>query len=161
MSSSCESAISAVNAKVQAKNPVFFKLAQPARGRDVKRVNRELQRLITLRKDFQRKIRQERIDGSILGKLGLTFEPVIQYAGFNWRVNVAVLSAFAAKEDTVTTLGAFPGHEEKGESLEHRLAKGEKGLTPLNALALMILMVLCPPCLATSIAVKLQTGSVK
>jgi ferrous iron transport protein B len=41
------------------------------------------------------------------------------------------------------------------------MARGEEGFTPLHALALMLFMVLYPPCLATSIAVKLQSGSVK
>ena len=41
------------------------------------------------------------------------------------------------------------------------MAKGETDFTPLHALALMLFMVLYPPCLATSIAVKLQAGSAK
>jgi ferrous iron transport protein B len=41
------------------------------------------------------------------------------------------------------------------------MARGEADFTPLHALALMLFMVLYPPCLATSIAVKLQAGSVK
>ena len=92
---------------------------------------------------------------------GKAMEPITQYAGFNWRVNVALLSAFAAKESSVATLGALYEQDEAGESLEIRMARGEKGFTPLHALALMMFMVLYPPCLATSIAVKLQSGSVK
>jgi ferrous iron transport protein B len=41
------------------------------------------------------------------------------------------------------------------------MARGEQDFTPLHALALMMFMVLYPPCLATAIAVKLQSGSVK
>jgi ferrous iron transport protein B len=41
------------------------------------------------------------------------------------------------------------------------MERGEEGFTPLHALALMLFMVLYPPCIATSIAVKLQTGSIK
>ena len=84
-----------------------------------------------------------------------------RWAGFNWRVNVALLSALAAKESSVATLGALYEQEEEGEALEQRMARGEAGFTPLHALALMLFMVLYPPCLATSIAVKLQSGSAK
>ena len=77
---------------------------------------------------------------------------------FNWRVNVALLSALAAKESSVATLGALYDQEEEGEALEQRMAKAETGFTPLHALALMLFMVLYPPCLATSIAVKLQAA---
>jgi ferrous iron transport protein B len=106
-------------------------------------------------------MRKERIDNSFLGRVGRWLEPVTRWAGFNWRVNVALLSAFAAKESSVATLGALYEPEEEGEALEQRMAKGEEGFTPLHALALMLFMVLYPPCLATSIAVKLQAGSVK
>ena len=41
------------------------------------------------------------------------------------------------------------------------MARGETGFTSLHALSLMLFMVIYPPCLATSIAVKLQSGSVK
>lgn len=87
--------------------------------------------------------------------------PLTQWAGFNWRVNVALLGAFAAKESAVATLGALYEQEDASESLETRMARGEKDFTPLHALALMMFMVLYPPCLATTIAVKIQSGSVK
>ena len=58
------------------------------------------------------------------------------------------------------TLGALYEPEEEGEALEKRMARGEAAFTPLHALALMLFMVLYPPCLATAIAVKLQAGSV-
>jgi len=88
-------------------------------------------------------------------------EPLTKWAGFNWRVNVSLLSAFAAKESSVATLGALYQQEEEGESLEARMEKGEKGFTPLHALALMLFMVLYPPCIATTIMVKIQSGSYK
>ena len=106
-------------------------------------------------------MRKERIDRSFLGRLGQWLEPATRFAGFNWRVNVALLSAFAAKESSVATLGALYEPEQEGEALEQRMAKGEAGFTALHALALMLFMVLYPPCLATSIAVKLQAGSAR
>jgi len=72
---------------------------------------------------------------------------------------VALLSAFAAKESSVATLGALYQQEEEGETLEVRMERGEKGFTPLHALALMLFMVLYPPCIATTIMVKIQSGS--
>ena len=156
-----ESAVAALNAEFEARNPVFFKIAQPGGDKVAGRVNREFQKLVKARKGIQGEMRKERIDSSFLGRLGQWLEPATQWAGFNWRVNVALLSAFAAKESSVATLGALYEQEEEGEALEQRMAKGEAGFTPLHALALMIFMVLYPPCLATSIAVKLQSGSAK
>ena len=37
----------------------------------------------------------------------------------------------------------------------------EGDLTPLHAMALMLFMVLCPPCLPTIMAIRVQTGSTR
>ncbi|MBL0731511.1 MAG: ferrous iron transport protein B, partial [Desulfosarcina sp.] len=113
------------------------------------------------RKKLLREVRKEKIDNSFLGQLGKKMEPFTKWAGFNWRINVSLLSAFAAKESSVATLGALYQPEEEGETLEKRMKKGEANFTSLHALALMLFMVLYPPCIATTIMVKLQTGSFK
>jgi ferrous iron transport protein B len=154
-------AVAALNERFKAQNPDFFKIVQPGSDKDAKKVNRAFKKLEKKRKGILREMRKERIDKSFLGTMGRWLEPVTQWAGFNWRVNVALLSALAAKESSVATLGALYEQEEEGEALEQRMAKGEAGFTPLHALALMLFMVLYPPCLATSIAVKIQSGSVK
>jgi ferrous iron transport protein B len=154
-------AMAALNLKFEKRSPVFFKIAQPGKDKVAKKVNRAFKKLFKARKGLLREMRKERIDNSFLGRVGKWLEPATRWAGFNWRVNVALLSAFAAKESSVATLGALYEQEEEGEALEQRMARGEAGFTPLHALALMLFMVLYPPCLATSIAVKLQAGSVK
>jgi ferrous iron transport protein B len=154
-------AMDAFNATYEARNPVFYRMVQPGKDKVARQANRAFKQLYRQRQDLLREIRKERIDNSFLGRLGQWLEPATRFAGFNWRVNVALLSAFAAKESSVATLGALYEPEEEGEALETRMARGEEGFTPLHALALMLFMVLYPPCLATSIAVKIQTGSVK
>jgi ferrous iron transport protein B len=156
-----KAAMAALNAKFANTNPVFFKIVKPGKDKVAKKINRDFKKLLKARKGMLRKMRKERIDSSFLGRMGKWLEPGTRWAGFNWRVNVALLSAFAAKESSVATLGALYEQEEEGEALEQRMAKGEADFTPLHALALMLFMVLYPPCLATSIAVKLQAGSVK
>ena len=161
MTASGAEAADRVKAEFEAKNPVFFQIAQPGKDKIAKKANRAFKKLFKSRKRLLREMRMERIDNSFLGRMGKWMEPATRYAGFNWRVNVALLSAFAAKESSVATLGALYEQEEEGEALESRMARGETGFTALHALALMIFMVLYPPCLATSIAVKLQSGSIR
>ncbi len=161
MRKSDSSAVAALNARFESRDPVFFRIVQPGTDKAAGKVNRAFKTLFNERRDLLRHMRQERIDTSFLGKLGKWLEPVTQAAGFNWRVNVALLSALAAKESSVATLGALYEAEEEGEALEQRMARGEAGFTSLHALALMLFMVLYPPCIATAIAVKLQSGSIK
>ncbi|MFO7839732.1 MAG: ferrous iron transporter B, partial [Desulfosalsimonadaceae bacterium] len=149
-----------LNEVYEQKNPAFFK-AVSREGKDGMTVYRATKSLIRSRKELLMEMKKERINKSFLGRAGKALEPVTQYAGFNWRVNVALLSALAAKESSVATLGALYESDERGETLEKRMAEKEKGFTPLHALALMLFMVLYPPCLAAAIAVKIQAGSTR
>lgn len=162
ISAHSEEAVARVNADFEKTNPLFLAISNPGGDKAAKKANRALKELVKSRNGLQREMRKERIDASFLGRLGKALEPVTRWAGFNWRVNVALLSAFAAKESSVATLGALYDQGETGDqSLEKRMAEGETGFTPLHALALMLFMVLYPPCIAATIMVKIQSGSIK
>ena len=152
-----------------ARNPDFFEIVQNKKDPEAKELEKTLKKLLTFRTNALTAIRKERIDNSLLGKIGRALEPASRYAGFNWRVNVAVLSTLAAKENSVSTLGALyikepgesegEGGERNTDTLEQRMKRQEGDLTPLHAMALMLFMVLCPPCLPTIMAIRVQTGS--
>jgi len=162
MTAGVKEAVDKVNAEFKKKNTTFFNIVNPGKDKTARNANKALKKLVKERSGLLREMRKERIDASFLGRLAKTLEPVTQWAGFNWRVNVALLSAFAAKESSVSTLGALYDQGETGDqSLEKRMAEGETGFTPLHALSLMLFMVLYPPCIATTIMVKIQSGSIK
>jgi ferrous iron transport protein B len=150
-----------IMSEFKAENSLYMKMIMGRPGKEFRPVRGALKRLTRARKKIRMDMQRERINTSFLGRAGKAMEPVTKWAGFNWRVNVALLSALAAKENTVATLGAL--YQEEGEArgsknLEQSMSEREKGFTSLHALALMIFMVLYPPCLATLIAIKLQTG---
>jgi ferrous iron transport protein B len=159
MMSTEEEAAKALNQRFEEKNRAFFKIVQPRKDNAAKKLNRAFKKLFKARNRLLREIKKEKIDNSFLGRLGRSIVPFTQWGGFNWRVNVALLSAFAAKESSVATLGALYQQEEDGETLETRMEKGEASFTSLHALALMLFMVLYPPCIAATIMVKIQSGS--
>ncbi|MBN1843126.1 MAG: ferrous iron transport protein B [Deltaproteobacteria bacterium] len=161
MTAKGKEAARAINKKFKEENPVFFKIVQPKKDKDAKKVTRAFKKVFSARKKLLREIKKEKIDNSFLGRLGQAMVPFTQWAGFNWRVNVSLLASFAAKESSVATLGALYQQEEEGESLEKRMEKGEEGFTPLHGLALMLFMALYPPCVATSIMIKVQTGQIR
>ncbi|MCK4681581.1 hypothetical protein KAT59_00965, partial [Candidatus Bipolaricaulota bacterium] len=104
---------------------------------------------------------QEQLEASLLGRLGIAVEPFTRLAGFNWRINVGLIGAFAAKESVVATLGSIyqsSGQSDDGTSLEQQISEQEKGWTPLHAVAMMLFMALYPPCVATLLMIKLQAG---
>ncbi len=158
-----------IDQEFREKNEDFFKIA----NRGVYKVDGELQRdqeamqvarafnqFERNRKEIRADINDKTLVNSILGFVGRKIEPITRYAGFNWRVNIALISSFAAKESSVATLGSIYKSDE-GASLEEKVAKQEKGWTPLHALAIMLFMAMYPPCIPTLMAVRLETGSTK
>jgi ferrous iron transport protein B len=151
---------SAINETFKASNPVYYAVVK-REGQDGKALNKALKKVISARKQLRRDIRAERFEGSFLGVLGRAIEPVTRYAGFNWRINIALLSAFAAKENSAATLGAIYGLDGSNQSVQTSMKEGERGFTPLHALALMLFMALYPPCVPTSIMVRHQSNSTR
>lgn len=156
-----------VDEKYQAKNPDMYKFLVPKADTEAKKINSALRKLSTDRNRILREQKNDKIESSLLGMAGRALEPISQFAGFDWKINVAFLSSFAARESAVATLGSIyeSGKEttdtaNTDENLrpEERMAKNS-GYTPLHAASIIIFMLLTPPCIATMIVVKMQTNS--
>jgi ferrous iron transport protein B len=162
----------AVDEKFRERDSEFFKIVKRGKyivdGKKVKdkyamKVNKAYKKLNSKRNKIKRDIKEETIIGSVMGRIGVWLEPVTKYAGFNWRINIGLISAFAAKENSVATLGSIyqnpPGEKEK--ALGVRMKEKEKGCTPLHALAIILFMTMYPPCIPTLLMVKLESNSTK
>lgn len=153
----------ALNARYQSKYPDLYPFLR-SKEKDAKAINKALRKLVSERKSLRRQIKEEQIVNSFLGMVGRSFEPVTKWAGFDWKINVAILSSFAARESSVATIGVlYQEGADENKSLEERMGEeaGQTGFTPLHALAIMVFFALYPPCLATTIMIKVQTGSYK
>ena len=106
---------------------------------------------------------KEKIEQSYAAELGRFIQPIMEPLGFNWRINIAVIAAVAAKEVMVSTLGtiyAIEASEDDSTSLEEFLAN-DPDFTPAIGLALMVFALLYLPCLATMAVLKRETDSWK
>ncbi|QKF64639.1 ferrous iron transport protein B [Campylobacter corcagiensis] len=145
------------------KDEFLYSIIRPASDdKDAKLINRELRNLSKGRDRILREEKNVRIETSLLGMAGRALEPISQFAGFDWRINVAFLSSFAARESAVATLGSIyeTGANENAQRAEEMMAENS-GYTPLHAAAIIIFMLLTPPCIATMVVVKLQMNSYK
>lgn len=147
----------AVNTAALKEAPLYAAVAL-RQGKDGKALAGVLRKIDGQRKTLRREIRQERFEGSLLGRAGKALEGLTAGAGFTWRINVALLSALAAKENSAATLGAIYGLD--GVSVGEGMAS-VSGFTPLHALALMLFMSLYPPCVPAAIMVRAQTVSTR
>jgi len=162
-----ESKLNQVHQNFMARNLDFYKLVNRGRfeSNGIVEVDEEAARISRAYRSFERdrkalraRVRDDVMVHSVLGVVGRFIEPVTKYAGFDWRVNIALISSFAAKESSVATLGGIYGLD-TGARLEESVGEGALGWTDLHALALMVFMVVFPPCIPTLLAVKMETGS--
>ena len=107
------------------------------------------------------------LENSYGGRLGHAIEPAIAPLGFDWKIGVGIIGAFAAREVFVSTLGivyAVGGDaDEASEPLRTALrnektADGTRAYTPLVGLSLMIFFALACQCMSTLAVVKRETG---
>jgi ferrous iron transport protein B len=112
---------------------------------------------------------------SWLGRTGRAIEPAVQPLGWDWRIGMAVLASFPAREVVVGTLGmiygdssgAQEGDESKkveglGQSLRGATwqdAADHKVFSTATALGLMVFFALCCQCSSTLAVIRRETGS--
>jgi ferrous iron transport protein B len=110
----------------------------------------------------------EQLRQSFAGRMGRFIEPAIAPLGFDWKMGVALISSFAARETLVSTLSIIynvgDGEDAGSDSLvqavrEARRPDGTPAWTPLVALSMMVFFVLAIQCMSTVAIVRRETNS--
>jgi ferrous iron transport protein B len=99
-------------------------------------------------------------EASYAGMLGKALEPLFAPLGFDWKIVVALIFGFIAKEIVVGSLGVLYGVGEDEGALTESL-QADPTFTPLSSLGLMIFTLVYVPCVATVGVIKQETGSWK
>ncbi len=106
---------------------------------------------------------EEALRDSVAGRVGLALEGVSRLAGFDWRVNIALIGGLAAKEVVVSTLGTSYAlgevDPEEAGSLSEKLAN-DPAFSKMSAISLIIFTILYAPCFVT-VAVMAKEASWK
>ena len=135
---------------------------------------RDYDTLIAAAKDAEAKTKLDNekkaqiLANSYGGRLGRAIEPAIAPLGFDWKIGIGIVGAFAAREVFVSTLGivysvggdADEGSEPLRKALrEEKRADGTPAYTPLVGLSLMIFFALACQCMSTLAVVRRETRS--
>ncbi|RRD47582.1 ferrous iron transporter B [Arachnia propionica] len=107
------------------------------------------------------------LDNSYAAAVGRFVSPVFEPLGFDWRVNVGVLSSLAAREVVVSTMGqlaAAEDPEDPGAALEQFTHSdgphaGEPVFTPGTIAALLVFFVYALQCASTLGVMRRETGT--
>jgi len=101
------------------------------------------------------------LEYSAAGRMGKAIEPALRPLGFDWRIGVALIAGFGAKEVVISTLATAYSMAEAGGETENLQAvlRRQPGLSPLVAYALMVFVLMYVPCLGTIAVIYRETGS--
>lgn len=95
------------------------------------------------------------LNTSYLARFGQFIEPVGRWMGFDWRLTVALITSFPAKENAIATLGVLFGSSPEA-GLSETLAASFSTATALSFLVVTMLFI---PCMATVAVTKQETNS--
>ncbi len=111
------------------------------------------------------------LENSYAGMMGKTIEPVISPLGFDWKIGIALITSFAAREVFVGTMATLYSVEDEGDDNNTLLLRqkmqqatypdGRKVYTLASGLSLMIFYVFAMQCMSTLAIVKRETKSWK
>jgi ferrous iron transport protein B len=121
-------------------------------------------------KELQKQRNTALLQSSFAGTMGKAIEPVIRPLGYDWKIGIALITSFAAREvfvGTMATLYSVGDEDDSNSSTlrqKMRAAKREDG-TPVYTLAaglsLLIFYVIAMQCMSTLAIVKRETRSWK
>lgn len=105
--------------------------------------------------EINKKISQEKLEYSYLGYMGRAIEPVIEPLGYDWKIGIAIVASFAAREVFVGTMATIYSVEEDMDD--------QKGLKAIKfsyatAFSLLIFYVFALQCMSTIAIVRQETG---
>lgn len=114
-------------------------------------------------------IASKKLEASFAGKLGKAIEPAVQPLGFDWKMGIAIITSFAAREVFVGTMATIYsiGSDAEEFSVREQMARernpitGEAVYNTATSVSLLIFYVFAMMCMGTLAVVKKETGSWK
>ncbi len=110
----------------------------------------------------------KKIQASWAGRLGKAIEPVIEPLGFDWKIGIALITSFAAREVFVGTMATIysVGSTEDELTIRQHMARdlrpdGRAVFSVATALSLLLFYVFAMQCMSTLAVVRRETGSWK
>lgn len=140
-------------------------------GNEIATVNTKYEQLIKEQPSSEAQLSKqwstEKLQHSYAGHLGKTIEPLIAPLGYDWKIGIALITSFAAREVFVGTMATLYSVEETDDSsLREKMAAakhadGSKVYTLPAAFSLLIFYMLAMQCMSTLAVVKRETQSWK
>lgn len=120
--------------------------------------------------EIDQMIASSKLENSYIGIMGKTIEPVIEPLGYDWKIGIALISSFAAREvfiGTLATIYSVESDDDDTTTIKERMASevnpetGEKRFNFPAGMSLLVFYAFAMQCMATLAIVKRETKSWK
>ncbi|MDI1305007.1 MAG: ferrous iron transport protein B, partial [bacterium] len=119
--------------------------------------------------EFENEVASQKLENSYIGLMGKTIEPVISPLGYDWKIGIAIISSFAAREVFVGTLATIysVGGSENEVTIKNKMASeinpatGEKIFNFASGISLLLFYAFALQCASTLAITKKETNSWK
>lgn len=118
---------------------------------------------------YQNEVAARKLQASYAGKIGQWIEPVIEPLGYDWKIGVALITSFAAREVFVSTISTLYsiGQDQEESTIQSRLKSeinpktGKPRFTLAVSFSLLVFYIFAMQCMSTFAVVVRETKSWK
>jgi ferrous iron transport protein B len=119
--------------------------------------------------ELNNQIAAQKLENSYIGIMGKTIEPVISPLGYDWKIGIAIISSFAAREVFVGTLATIysVGGSENEDTIKNKMqaeinpATGIKIFNFASGISLLLFYAFAMQCASTIAITKKETNTWK
>jgi ferrous iron transport protein B len=119
--------------------------------------------------NYENKLSEYKLEHSYIGTIGKYIEPAIKPLGYDWKIGIAVVSSFAAREvfvGTLATIYSVGNHSDEEATIKEQMKNeiredGSKTFGFATGISLLIYYALAMQCISTLAIVKKETNSWK
>jgi ferrous iron transport protein B len=119
--------------------------------------------------ELENKVASFKLENSYIGLMGKTIEPVISPLGYDWKIGIAIISSFAAREVFVGTLATIysVGGTDNDNTIKDKMANetndetGDKIFNFASGISLLLFYAFAMQCISTLAVTKKETNSWK
>nr|WP_315151290.1 ferrous iron transport protein B [uncultured Flavobacterium sp.] len=119
--------------------------------------------------ELENKVAAYKLENSYIGLMGKTIEPAILPLGYDWKIGVAIISSFAAREVFVGTLATIysVGGSDNDNTIKNKMKEeanhetGDKIFNFASGTSLLLFYAFAMQCISTLAVTKKETNSWK
>ncbi|RTY96432.1 ferrous iron transport protein B [Flavobacterium sp. GSP27] len=119
--------------------------------------------------EFENAVASQKLENSYIGIMGKAIEPAISPLGYDWKIGIAIISSFAAREVFVGTLATIysVGGSDNEVTIKNKMAAeinpvtGEKVFNFASGISLLLFYAFALQCASTLAVTKKETNSWK